>query len=227
MELSHVGKHCLLPNCNQLDFLPFNCAYCANTYCQDHWRVSGHSCEKAPTDYYAPVCPVCSKVVPVPRNEDPNLKVDEHIRNGCPTPKTTTTEAYTNKCSMPGCKTKEVVPILCKKCLKSHCLKHRFETDHNCTPVGTGNSRNTAAARAALARTQISKASQPAKQPVKAPHPPQPPLPAIKAQQPRMNDAVLAAHLSSGLTEDEQIALAVQQSLEQPTSPRPTNWVVS
>ena len=46
--------------------------------------------------------------------------------------KSATKAVYTNECAMPRCKKKEVVPFTCNICQKNFCIKHRFETDHNC-----------------------------------------------------------------------------------------------
>jgi len=74
------------------------------------------------------VCPLCSQpVVPLP-SQDPNLVLDEHISRGCP--KTGLT-GY--KCNLKGCKTRDVVPFLCKNCRLHHCVRHRFEDDHSCS----------------------------------------------------------------------------------------------
>ena len=152
------------PPHNFLDFLPFTCEHCHNIFCGDHWKVAGHDCQYAPKDVYAPVCPVCNKVVPIPRGQDPNRYVELHISQACPTPPTSVSEkAYTNKCSVPGCSNKSVIPLLCPKCLKSHCIKHRLESDHRCAGVeasrkaaaAAGPSRNNATAKAALARQQM------------------------------------------------------------------------
>lgn len=37
-----------------------------------------------------------------------------------------------NRCSVKGCKQKEVVPVICDQCKLNHCLKHRHPTDHSC-----------------------------------------------------------------------------------------------
>ncbi|KAI8924584.1 hypothetical protein BC831DRAFT_465094, partial [Entophlyctis helioformis] len=94
---------------------------------------AGHSCPDAPQDARAITCPVCSRVVPVSRGEDPNRQVDAHIAAGCPDPGTSTTgKAYANACTFKGCTKKELVPIVCSKCRKTFCIRHRLEADHAC-----------------------------------------------------------------------------------------------
>ncbi|MPC59539.1 AN1-type zinc finger protein 2B [Portunus trituberculatus] len=41
-------------------------------------------------------------------------------------------EIYTNKCSADGCKTKEMIPVLCESCRQNYCLRHRHPSDHDC-----------------------------------------------------------------------------------------------
>lgn len=37
-----------------------------------------------------------------------------------------------NRCSLQGCKIKEMIPVVCKECKKNYCLRHRFPDDHKC-----------------------------------------------------------------------------------------------
>ena len=41
-------------------------------------------------------------------------------------------QVYTNKCSMKGCKKKEMIPISCPDCGLNFCLTHRHGPDHKC-----------------------------------------------------------------------------------------------
>lgn len=148
MELPNIGKHCSLKSCNQLDFLPFKCSLCNDIFCGEHYKQDSHPCAGTKADARATVCPVCSQVIPVNRNSNPNLAVDAHIAKGCQP--VTTTKAYTNSCSVPNCKVKSLVPIKCDACLKTHCIKHRLEADHSCT--GSASRGSSAAGRAALSR---------------------------------------------------------------------------
>ncbi|KAK9711147.1 hypothetical protein K7432_008011 [Basidiobolus ranarum] len=103
---------------------------------QDHWRPEQHQCpyEQEVSDVRVPVCPLCEKPVPVNKGENPNRRIDEHIRKGCKDPGTTTdsSPAYRNVCSYSTCKTKVLVSAKCPACHKQYCLKHRFEVDHDC-----------------------------------------------------------------------------------------------
>lgn len=41
-------------------------------------------------------------------------------------------KVFTNKCSLKGCKKKEVIPVVCNECTLNYCLKHRHPSDHKC-----------------------------------------------------------------------------------------------
>ena len=43
-EFPTLGEHCSVRECNQLDFLPFCCDYCKQTFCKNHKDVSLHQC---------------------------------------------------------------------------------------------------------------------------------------------------------------------------------------
>ncbi|PWA00071.1 hypothetical protein BB558_003883 [Smittium angustum] len=85
MELPHVGEHCSNKDCNRLDFLPYKCEYCNKKFCENHWKANDHSCENQHKilDFRIPTCPICNLPVPINRGEDPNYKVENHIRMGC------------------------------------------------------------------------------------------------------------------------------------------------
>ena len=50
MELPHLGKHCFVSDCGQLDFLPFECTHCSLTFCKEHFGLESHDCEKKPNN---------------------------------------------------------------------------------------------------------------------------------------------------------------------------------
>lgn len=133
MEFPSLGTHCALSTCSKLDFLPFECDACHKIFCLEHKTYEQHGCtDNFSKDVRVPVCPLCNQLVPVNRGEDPNAKVDEHIQKDCKSDEKAK-KAYSNRCSFPGCKKKELVPVTCSICQKNFCLKHRFETSHNCT----------------------------------------------------------------------------------------------
>lgn len=128
MEFHHLGSHCDVPACKQLDFLPFTCAGCNGTFCLDHRTYESHQCTKGRVeDRRAIVCPICNVPLVALPTENPNVVLDDHINRGCSVKKST---GY--KCNMQGCKKVDVVPFPCKLCRRHHCLRHRFESDHNC-----------------------------------------------------------------------------------------------
>ena len=81
-------------------------------------------------------------------HSDVSNVVTQHIRAGCPT---ATVKSKKNACTFKGCREKEFVPISCKLCKQPFCLKHRFETDHDCPAKKSGASNATANATAAAA----------------------------------------------------------------------------
>ncbi|KAF9174353.1 hypothetical protein BGX21_004694 [Mortierella sp. AD011] len=148
MEFPSIGKHCSDSTCSQLDFLPFNCQYCKQTFCQDHWRLENHTCPNKDTatqqDQRVPICPLCDKPVPIKKGEDPNIRMEQHIAAGCPEPATTTSKPiYTNSCNAKACKNRSAIPIVCQRCRLNYCLKHRLESDHACAgPQPSGKKVN-------------------------------------------------------------------------------------
>ncbi|XP_014670417.1 PREDICTED: AN1-type zinc finger protein 2A-like [Priapulus caudatus] len=134
MEFPHLGQQCSVTTCKQLDFLPMTCDACKTVFCKDHFVYARHNCESAyKKDVQVPVCPLCNIPVPVKRGEAPDIGVGEHIDRDCQSdPAKEKRKVYTNKCSVRGCKQKELVPVRCEKCRHNFCLRHRHETDHEC-----------------------------------------------------------------------------------------------
>lgn len=129
MEFANLGKHCAEPSCKQLDFLPFSCSACNRIFCLDHRSFAAHKCPNV-TDTYVPECPMCGQIIPVTKGEDPNVKVDQHIAQGCPKIASKPSQSYA--CSLPKCSKTEVMPVTCPSCRKNFCLKHRMPQDHQC-----------------------------------------------------------------------------------------------
>lgn len=46
MEFNEIGAHCELKNCNQKDFLPFECEFCHKKFCLEHRLPIKHNCQK-------------------------------------------------------------------------------------------------------------------------------------------------------------------------------------
>lgn len=160
MEFPHLGKQCSEATCNKLDFLPVKCDACKNIFCQEHMKYASHSCASAyKKDVQVPVCPLCNVPIPIRRGEPPDIAVGAHIDRDCQSdPAKDRRKVFSNKCSMKGCKGKEVVPVLCSECQLNFCLKHRHTADHNCQGKSAA-SRNRAAV-AALSRQKFVNANR-------------------------------------------------------------------
>ncbi|KAL0086495.1 hypothetical protein J3Q64DRAFT_1809379 [Phycomyces blakesleeanus] len=104
--------------------------------------------------YLVPTCPICEKPVSVPRGEDPNIKVNQHIQNNCASPK-----PLDNTCKLKGCKQKLLVPMTCSDCKLSYCVKHRLGIDHQCP--GKPAPTSSPSALAAIRRANKAKQSKP------------------------------------------------------------------
>ncbi|KAI9595519.1 hypothetical protein BDF19DRAFT_339399, partial [Syncephalis fuscata] len=99
-------------------------------------------------------CPLCQRPVPVNRGQDPNLAVDMHIGQGCPTPSGIAANANANTassnlrnnsnntsspslvCNVRSCSTKLLVKMDCADCGGQFCVRHRLPIDHACEPKG-------------------------------------------------------------------------------------------
>ncbi|KAK6048620.1 AN1-like Zinc finger [Cooperia oncophora] len=151
-ELPNLGRHCGAELCNLLDFLPIRCDACSGTFCLSHYTYEGHNCKNAyKKNVQVPTCPLCDKPVPTPKGVSPDVQVNEHIQNNCA--QGAKKKIFANRCTVKGCKKKELVPITCPSCHQNFCLGHRHEIDHNCTQV-KGSPALSRAAAAAMARNQ-------------------------------------------------------------------------
>ena len=75
------GSHCALPDCKQLDFLPFVCEFCKKTYCKVHRT---HGCkQESEAENKAIVCPVCQKTVKYVSTHTPDETFDIHYATEC------------------------------------------------------------------------------------------------------------------------------------------------
>ncbi|CAK9148698.1 unnamed protein product [Ilex paraguariensis] len=128
-----LGMHCQHPECNQLDFLPFNCDACRRVFCVEHRSYKSHECPKS--DYNSRkvlVCEICSMSIETTGHdrEDEKLMLEKHENSGDCDPK---------KKKKPTCPVRRCREILtfsntctCKVCQIKVCLKHRFPADHPC-----------------------------------------------------------------------------------------------
>jgi len=195
MEFPNLGKHCHHGSCKQLDFLPIKCDACEEVFCPTHIRYDIHRCMSAyKKDVQVPVCPLCNKPVPITRGELPDIKVGEHIDRFCQSdPAVAKRQVYANRCSVKGCKRKELVPITCGSCRLNYCLRHRNELDHECK--GFENTGRAVSSAGAAAVDRVKQQTTTVEQ----------------ATKPKPTAAVLVNN--SHLNEDEALALALQMSL--------------
>lgn len=204
MEFPDLGKHCSDPTCHQLDFLPVQCDACQKVFCSSHYQYSKHNCPEAyKKDNQVPVCPLCNRPVPVPPGQSPDMIVGQHIDNDCQSETAQTRrKVYSNKCSVKGCKQKEVMPLLCERCRLNYCLRHRNELDHECKGFqGSGHSVSSAGAAAISRATSSFKKSSP--------------LPSSQMNGgPRPTAVTVNALQQPGISEEEAIRRAIELSLQ-------------
>jgi len=211
MEFPDLGQQCSVQACQMLDFLPMKCDACESIYCKDHFAYSSHSCEKSYLkDVQVPVCPLCSLPIPVKRGQLPDIQVGQHIDNDCQDSRAQKKRStvFTNRCTLKGCKQKELIPVLCSDCKLNFCLKHRHPSDHKCDPRAARIPKS-------LQTGQIDKQVTP--------------KPGTFASffRSSSNSGAAARRLPTqanvsevhgNLTEDEALARALQESLNQPSS---------
>jgi len=139
-RLLSIGQQCSDPHCLLVDFLPFKCQHCAQSFCGDHFKVDAHKCPKYDESKHnrvAPSCPLCNKPVAIPLNQDPNIRMEQHINTECSvmTGKRQTKSAPV--CARAKCGKVLFAPIGCKNCNQQFCPQHRFPADHNCASTTT------------------------------------------------------------------------------------------
>ncbi|KAF4390664.1 hypothetical protein G4B88_015554 [Cannabis sativa] len=125
-----LGRHCQNSDCNQLDFLPFNCDNCNKVFCLEHRSHKSHNCPKPDhNSRKVIVCETCSTAIET-TGQDEKLLMEKHMSSGNCDPR--------NK-KKPTCPVKRCKEILtfsntstCKTCQIKVCLKHRFPADHLC-----------------------------------------------------------------------------------------------
>ena len=59
-QLLGVGKQCSDPSCYLVDFLPFKCQHCEQSFCQEHFKVDVHHCTKYDESKHNRVAPDCT-----------------------------------------------------------------------------------------------------------------------------------------------------------------------
>ncbi|XP_039294520.1 AN1-type zinc finger protein 2A [Nilaparvata lugens] len=155
MEFPDLGKHCSESTCKKLDFLPVKCDACSQIFCMDHMTYTGHACESAyKKNVQVPVCPLCNTPIPSTRGDPPDIAVSAHIDSQCQSqPAKNRRKVYTHRCALKGCKSKEMIALVCNECTLNFCLKHRHASDHKCQ--GKKAALSNRAASAAESRRQL------------------------------------------------------------------------
>lgn len=73
-QLLAIGIPCSHISCNLVDFLPFKCQHCQEPFCQEHFKVEAHQCQKYDENQYNRVAPNCNVVFSILRRS--HLTVD-------------------------------------------------------------------------------------------------------------------------------------------------------
>ncbi|EMD39876.1 hypothetical protein CERSUDRAFT_45349 [Gelatoporia subvermispora B] len=200
-QLLGIGKQCSDPTCMLIDFLPFKCQHCDQSFCGNHFTPESHKCEKYDATKHnrvAPSCPLCNEPVAIPPGQDPNVRMDTHITSECSVMTGKTKKSSGPKCAKPKCGKVLFAPIRCDKCKQQFCPQHRFPTSHPCSAVvnsskgssgpaqalsnlSTQTSAASAAAMAAIKRAAATtntapSTARPPRAATTTQNPPQPPL---------------------------------------------------
>jgi predicted nucleic acid binding AN1-type Zn finger protein len=152
-------KHCEAPLCNQLDFLPFHCADCGNTFCAEHREWKEHNCAAGLHKLQGRVvdtCTDCGRVVPQLQNKTMAESMalhcaaggncDGHAKKSKKKKKKTAnadgTEANNStsrpkreRCAVRRCKEDiraSYKQFHCRECHNKFCVKHRLALEHDC-----------------------------------------------------------------------------------------------
>lgn len=140
-----VGSHCSVGACSQVDFLPFTCDCCRSVFCLAHRTYDAHECPLAGSkDRRVIDCPLCGALLHWTSEQDVDAVWARHVQGGaCGSANGSggSSDAQTKKkkpkkprCGAAGCR--ELLTAAnqfqCAKCRQSVCLKHRFESDHDC-----------------------------------------------------------------------------------------------
>ncbi|GJN34091.1 hypothetical protein PR202_gb22730 [Eleusine coracana subsp. coracana] len=140
-----LGAHCDDPDCNQLDFLPFVCDGCGNTFCAEHRTYKAHGC--ANEGRTVVVCEACGAAIErIPGQDDEQAVLAAHARSRQCDP----ARKHKPRCPVRRCK--ETLTFSntsqCKRCGQKVCLKHRFAADHDCAATARTAAGAAAARRA-------------------------------------------------------------------------------
>jgi hypothetical protein len=107
-DLLGIGRHCSVPECFQLDFLPFVCDCCSKVYCLDHRTYAAHACPASGSKQLeVVVCPLCAQGVHMRPGQDPNEAFNAHVTTpGACDPANYGRVHHKPRCPVKGCKEK-------------------------------------------------------------------------------------------------------------------------
>ncbi|KAJ3574719.1 hypothetical protein NP233_g1577 [Leucocoprinus birnbaumii] len=134
-QLLAIGKQCSEAACHMIDFLPFKCQHCKQSFCQEHFRVEAHRCpeyDETKHDRVAPNCPLCNTPVAIPPGQNPNVRMDAHLTRECSVMTGAEKKKSSPVCAKANCKKVLFSPIKCTQCQEQFCPSHRFPADHSC-----------------------------------------------------------------------------------------------
>lgn len=132
-QLLAIGKQCAEQTCQLVDFLPFKCQHCHESYCQDHFKVEDHKCpqyDESKHNRIAPNCqspdtpdtylteptipgPLCNTPVAIPPGQDPNVRMERHLAAECSVMTGRTQKKSSPVCAKGNCKKVLFAPISC------------------------------------------------------------------------------------------------------------------
>ncbi|KAI5795494.1 hypothetical protein DFH27DRAFT_565616 [Peziza echinospora] len=162
-DVGAIGKHCDIPSCHMLDFLPFKCESCNGTYCLDHRTETAHKC--AHEGKWA--AERLRRELGVSKTPRQSGGGGSSSSSSTSTGHTLASTAPPTTCPHQKCKTTINTPrsagVFCPACKRTYCLAHRLQDAHDCsslpplpgTPAAAASLQTQAAAekaRAAFAR---------------------------------------------------------------------------
>ena len=147
-----VGKRCDFHECNQRDFMPFECQGCGEFFCSNHKRSDDHRCIMSSTadQLYVIICPICEMRLRMRANENADQIWQQHSSSGeCGREQQVKArrdmeEAGKVKvCQLDNCKKRlnYLNRHECQRCLIQTCSRHRQYEAHNCRQIITSDSR--------------------------------------------------------------------------------------
>ncbi|KAB8110349.1 hypothetical protein EE612_047515 [Oryza sativa] len=146
-----LGAQCDREDCNQLDFLPFDCDGCGKTFCAEHRTYRDHGCARAADQgRTVVVCEACGDAIERRAGDgggDDAAVLEAHARSRRCDP----ARKRKPRCPVPRCKGDAHVlqHERVQGCGQKVCLKHRFPDRHACAGAASKAAGAAAAARSA------------------------------------------------------------------------------